>query len=150
MENYKRILGYDNYEINPESIIRNCKTKRILKQRIHKNTGYYQINLHVDGNSKTVNVHRLMGITYMDNPNNLYIIDHIDGNRKNNHLSNLRWTTVKENLLNRVPKFEFGLKFCPKSNKWFVYNNSNEPELSVFEKIEDAVDELKSFFCIYN
>ena len=42
-------------------------------------------------------VHRLVGLVYLENPNNKPCINHIDGNKSNNHYTNLEWCTKKEN-----------------------------------------------------
>ena len=52
-------------------------------------------------------VHRMMGITYLPNPDNKPIIDHIDGNTQNNCLHNLRWATYSENACNKRPSTKY-------------------------------------------
>ena len=45
--------------------------------------------------------HRLVASTFLKNPDNKRCVDHhIDGNPKDNHLSNLRYATTSENIMN--------------------------------------------------
>ena len=46
---------------------------------------------------KTHCVHRLVGLAYLENPDNKPIVDHIDGEPTNNHIRNLRWASGEEN-----------------------------------------------------
>ena len=47
-------------------------------------------------------MHRMLGITFLHNPDNLDEIDHIDADRENFDLSNLRWCTVSQQNANRT------------------------------------------------
>ncbi len=73
-----------------------------LSQPSMKN-GYLRFtNLkHSDGTEKTRFVHRLVAITFLDNPENKFTVDHKDRNKLNNHVSNLCWATQKEQAVNK-------------------------------------------------
>lgn len=78
---------------------RHTKTRlRIEKQKLLKlpvhTAGYYRVAL---GRGNQKYVHRLVAAAFLDNPENLPQVDHIDGNRQNNHVSNLRWVSAKQN-----------------------------------------------------
>ena len=75
--------------------------KRFLKFNTHP-AGYKQVALHNKGVMKTKNVHRLVALTYIPNPENKLCVDHINRIRIDNRVSNLRWTTTKENTNNIV------------------------------------------------
>ena len=67
------------------------KDKKIKKQLLVN--GYNSVRI----NKKTYLVHRLVALTYIDNPQNCNTINHIDENKINNKVSNLEWVTQKEN-----------------------------------------------------
>ena len=56
--------------------------------------GYLSVLL----NSKPIKVHRLVASTFIENPDNLPVVNHIDGNKKNNNVKNLEWVTQKQNI----------------------------------------------------
>ena len=74
-----------------------------LKQWKNKN-GYCTVALEKgskkDGSrvSKFANVHRLVAIAFIPNPNNLPQVNHIDENPSNNSADNLEWCTAKYNM----------------------------------------------------
>ncbi len=61
--------------------------------------GYLILGLMIDGSRRTVGVHKLVAMAYVDNPNNFFEVNHKDGNKLNNHYTNLEWCTRGDNIL---------------------------------------------------
>ena len=117
------------YSVSTEGRIRKNSDQKILTPS-RKPSGYMQINLFTnDGRRKKEYVHRLMALTFLDNPNHFPEVNHIDGVRDNNTLSNLEWITHAENMAKST---------WPK--KISVYLGDNL--VGTFAKIEDACSEL--------
>ena len=143
-ELFKRIDGYDNYFVSNFGNIKNNKTNRILKHSNHRQ-GYKEIHLCKNGNVKSFKVHRLVGMAFLENPDNKPMIDHIDENKSNNNVKNLRWATSKDNLVNQgKPKTNTsgykGVSFNKPSNKYiaFIRINGKNKYLGLFETAEEA------------
>lgn len=80
--------------------IRNTKTKLLYPKL--EGTGYLRQSLSIEGRMVHWSIHKLVAITYIQNPNNFPVINHIDGNKLNNHVSNLEWCTVLHNNLHAI------------------------------------------------
>lgn len=64
--------------------------------------GYIRVFIY----KKTFALHRLVALTFLDNPENKEQVNHIDGNKLNNSLDNLEFVTNKEN---QIHKFLIGI-----------------------------------------
>lgn len=65
--------------------------------------GYLRVSLR----GITRKVHRLVAEAFIPNPTDLPQVDHIDRNKQNNHISNLRWVTNRDNSHNRESYITF-------------------------------------------
>ena len=98
-EIWKPIPGFENfYEASTLGQIRAFRTKKVLKTYTI-NSGYQCIKFTVNSQRTSHLVHRLIAITFIDNPLGKATVNHIDGNKDNNSISNLEWNTISENLL---------------------------------------------------
>jgi hypothetical protein len=94
-EIWKPIVGWNKYEISSYGRIRRDSTIR----KLTTNNGYLYIHLSQDGKNKNFRVHRLVLLAHIGIPDQSQIhTRHIDGDKLNNHISNLRWGTVLENI----------------------------------------------------
>lgn len=97
---HTKIKGFPNYDIYPDGLIINTKTKNIKKPCIIRKYNY--VDLRYKGKRKNLRLGRLLAQHFIDNPLNLPQVNHIDGNRFNDNVNNLEWVTVSENLLHKV------------------------------------------------
>ncbi len=127
MEVYKRVFG--KYEVSNYGNVRNTKSGRMLKQASDR-YGYLVVGLCENSKVHMVKVHRLVAKAFIPNDENKPQIDHIDGNKTNNHYTNLRWATPRENTRNPItrqkhlatiipPKQERKAVVCIETNKLY-------------------------------
>lgn len=87
------------YEINENGVLRNVKTKRIVKGYT-ENNGYQRVRIENKGIGGVVrtSIHQLVAEAFIPNPDNKPFINHIDCNKQNNCVDNLEWVTHSENM----------------------------------------------------
>ena len=131
------IENFENYLIFEDGGIFSIQSDRFLKPG--KDTiGYLVVGLYKNKKKYTKSIHRLVGETFIPNPENKPEVDHIDRNRQNNNLSNLRWTTCSENRQNTGVQCNNKLDI-----KNICYHKSSNTY--VFEKIINGIRHYKSF-----
>jgi hypothetical protein len=97
------IVGKYNYYVSAKG---SFKDNRGIIKNDHKSfSGYKRIHI----NNKNYLLHRLIALTFLENPENKEFVNHIDGNKLNNQLTNLEWATCLENNMHKINN---GLSNC--------------------------------------
>ena len=159
VEVFRSIDGYDNYAISSFGRVKNTKTGKILKGSVN-GQGYLVVCLCEDGVKKTHLLHRLVACAFLENPNDKEFVDHIDNNPQNNHISNLRFATNKENqqnskLSSNNTSTVKGVYFEKSHKKWRaqIMIDGIHVHIGYYENLEDAkiarVNKANEAFGVY-
>lgn len=136
-EVWKEIPGFEDcYEASTHGNVRSLDRLSVsYGDRICGRTGrtlspcssgkYNAVTLSKNGEITCHNVHRLVALAHLPNPDNLPEVDHIDRNKRNNHISNLRWASKSTNQRNKdMPKHNTSghmyIRFMKEINRWRV------------------------------
>ena len=117
-QNFRKIpeLKY-LYEVNEDGIVRNVKSKKILRPGINRG-GYLQINFHIKDEHITRTIHKLVADAFLKdtgcNPDGtvyrgIRTVNHKDENKLNNNYKNLEYCDIYYNnaygtIINRSAK----------------------------------------------
>lgn len=119
----KPIPNYPNYSITKEGVVYNTvKNKKIKPVKV--NNGYYKVTLCNEGKRKDFNIHRLVGIVYLENPNKYPMINHKNGVKADNRLENLEWCSASQNIQHA---FDTGLKKYTKEQSIKIVEKISKP-----------------------
>lgn len=100
-ELWKDIEGFEgHYQVSNLGRVMSLVTnhgrpQRKLKPQYIRNYPY--VNLSLKDKSYRKDVHRMVAIAFVPNPDNKPMVNHIDGVKLNNNASNLEWATCSEN-----------------------------------------------------
>ena len=102
MEVFKPIADAPDYFVSNEGRVKSLKgaTERILKQGNQR--GYKFVVLMVDGKRLCRKVHQLVLAAFQGPRPDGFVCIHADSDRSNNCLSNLRYGTQSENILQSI------------------------------------------------
>ena len=146
LDNLKKhtLKKFPDYSIFENAVIKNNKTRNYITGTIESNYRCVSIKDKY-GKRRKCRVHRLLGICFIENPNNKPIIDHIDGNSINNSLSNLRWVDRKENNVNtrkrkNATSIYKGVSWSKTTQKWqaTISIDGKPKKLGLFDTQEEA------------
>lgn len=93
----KPIPGFEDYLISKDGKVYSTKTDKFFNPSKTKD-GYLKVALRGNGKSYYFRVHKLVAMTYLDNPKGLTEVNHKDFNRRNNCLENLEWISHDDNI----------------------------------------------------
>ena len=113
MEAWKRLDGFDKYEISDFGRIRNYRTGRILRPSTNPR-GYRIVKLSLGGVVYSRQVHRLVVEHFIGPIPSYLVVNHKNLNKTDNYLSNLELCTLSENMRHAVRN---GVKFGKQKRK---------------------------------
>jgi hypothetical protein len=128
---YHNDIDLTNFEINDYGQVKNIKTNNVLIPIV--NNGYHYISFWITELKTSIrfSVHQLVATKFLINDNNYLMIHHKNADRQNNHVSNLEWTTNKQNTIYALGK---------KVNQYSL----NGEFIKTFNTIKEAGDSLNS------
>ena len=135
-ENYKEIEGFPKYGVFTDGTIISFKRSKwgsIIKP-ILGCRGYFLVNLMQDKVMVQMLVHRIVALTYIDNPNNLPFVNHKDLNKLNNNVDNLEWVSGRENVTHYYNSVDTTCKYTgvyKQSGRFVVQIHINKEKLSL-------------------
>lgn len=141
-EIWKTIPISANYEASSHGRIRKRETGFIMKS--HEDLmGYQQVNIKgTHDETITRLVHRLVAMTFIPNPENKPTVNHMGHDRSSNHISNLEWSTYKEQA-QHSRKRKLTIEEHPSKCKWghrHVWKCDKETgaKLEMFSTVREA------------
>jgi hypothetical protein len=137
-EIWKEIIFENNDSSNKSYYVSNLgrfkNSSGIIRDNYKVNeNGYIRVYVY----NKTYALHRLVALTFINNPENKEQVNHIDGNKLNNSLNNLEWVNNSENQLHKF-KIGLGNSFTRKIIQYDLEMN----KIKDFNSIIEASQEL--------
>lgn len=136
VEVFKDITGYEGqYQIGNQGSVKSLArrpqgrvapiTEKLLSFKISK-SGYPTLGL-CKGNKKTFfTIHRLVAQHFIDNPENKPTVNHRDTVKTNNCVSNLEWSTHREQMSHAVDNNLLELRGAPRYSPEMKQQLQNE------------------------
>jgi hypothetical protein len=134
------IKDFSNYLIYPEGKVwvkEGTRGKRFLK--VFYNKGYEYVTLINTNGRKHFQIHRLVAIAFIPNPNNYQIVNHKDNNPTNNNVDNLEWCTNIYNNQSIRKGINFGCVYQHIEGPWvFEFKEWGNRYFTLFKTKEEA------------
>ncbi len=109
-----------------------CWKSRILKGRGDNPTTGKRVSLYKDKKQKDFLVARIIATTFLGFPSEGMTVNHKDGNRMNNHIDNLEWLSLADNIRHG---FETGLYHAQKEIT--ISNKGNPQSFRSFSQLDN-------------
>ena len=147
-ENYTIVYDYETGDCNIWSV----KSNRFLNKSTNRR--YQKISIRTGDKIHDYDIHRLVALYFIPNPENKKYVDHINRDKHDNRIENLRWTDARENTLNSEKhENSKGYSWSKQKQRWRAcirinrklkhlgYVKTEEEARKLYEK---AVDELNA------
>ena len=117
------------------------KERRELKQYTFKN-GYKEVKLFDGKDYKSITVHKLVALHFVDGYKEGYEVNHKDCNKANNHYFNLEWCSSSQNKRHKIlscgsygcMKKPQKIKAISEDGSFEIYNSQREAEEQGFNR----------------
>ena len=96
-EIWKVIAECPDYSVSNFGRVLNNKRNRVSRTTAKRNH-YSKVTLSTNGNVKTLLIHRLVALAFVDGHFEGAFVNHKDGDKTNNMVTNLEWVTHQENM----------------------------------------------------
>ena len=133
LEQWMQVSGFPRYMVSSCGRVMNIQTFKVLRPGIN-GSGYLYVMLYSNAEVSNKSIHRLVAEAFLLNLTDLPCVDHKDRNSLNNHISNLRWCSKRQNNQNRSKRKNSasiykGVYFKKKSNKWVAQIQHNRQKI---------------------
>ena len=116
-----------------------------VKKEVKIQQGYYAVTVNtLDGKVRRMNLHRIIALAFIPNPNNYKNVIFKDGNHENLNLDNLEWVNYSQRTIN---SYKIGIQSQKKgkdnnrSKSVAMYDLFTGLKLKVFGSINEAARE---------
>lgn len=130
IEEWKVVPEYSKYEASTTGLIRDSETKEL--RPLTWNNNFLCTNMRRDDGVKVLcKVHRIVALTFLDNPEQSHNVVHINEDRYDNSVGNLKWKPklVKEVVSKDMPT----LTFLDKTYTYLEFCEQAKCEISVLK-----------------